>query len=125
MISSFGCWTWKSKRRQHLVETIEDRAPAGLMAIARGLVEELLVGEREQGPVAVRLELDRYQRFALGRGSPGPGEHELPVRHHLAKRSAHVVLLAIGRGPHDAIAAADARVGLGQHRGALSRAEPA
>src|SRR5262249_41403302 len=119
-------WLWVvwSKGRQHLAETIEDRGPTVAMTVARGFVEELLVGQREQGPVAVAFELDRHQRFALRRGPPGPGENELPVRHDLAERSAHVVLLAARRAHHDAIAAADTGVGLGQRQLECGRAEP-
>src|SRR5262245_37791694 len=95
------------------------------MAVARSFVEELLVGQREQGAVAVARELDRHHRLALGRRPPGPGEYELAVRHHLAEGSAHVVLLAVAApAHHDAIAAADAGVSLRQHRIAGERTEP-
>src|SRR5215510_1207107 len=125
MMYSFALAVCGSKSRKFLGQSVEDRAPAGLMPVARRLVEELLVRQGERGPVAVGPELDRHQRFALRRRSPRPREHELPVRDDLSKDPAHVVLLAARRAHDDAIAAADARIGLGAHRLTLRRTEPA
>src|SRR5262249_423123 len=46
-------------------ELVERLAPAGLVAVARGLVEELLVDQGQQRAVAVRLEQHGDERFAL------------------------------------------------------------
>src|SRR3982074_822773 len=120
-----GARWFGGRQSENFAQTIENRAPAGLMTVARRFVEELLVGQRQQGAVAVGLELDRHQRFSFRRGPPGPGEDKPAVRHDLAERPAHIVLLAALCAPDAAIAAADARVGLGQYRLACNRAEPA
>ena len=65
------------------------------MAIARGLVEELLVDQRQQRSTLVRLDQDGDERLALRRRAPGPGEDELFVAHHLAVDAADVMLLAV------------------------------
>ena len=83
------------------------------MVVARLLVEELLVRQRQDGAVIVGLEVDRDLRFALGRALPGPREDQLAVGHDLAIDAAHAVMLAIGRPELHAEAAADPEIGLG------------
>src|SRR5262245_34781765 len=102
---------FSGKQRGKLVEPL---GPAGLVAIARALVEELLVGQRQQRAVAIGLQQDRDQRFALRRAVPGPGEHELLVWPHLAIGAANFVPPLFGVRDHS-IAAADTQVGLGLH----------
>src|SRR5215467_2890503 len=111
MVDSFRTsWeeTFSGKQRDQLVESF---GPADLMAVARALVEELLVGQRQQRAVAIGLEQHRDQRFALRRAMPGPGEHELLVRPHLAVDAPNLVLAVPGvRG--QPIAPANTQVGL-------------
>ena len=57
------------------------------------LVEELLVRQRQDGAVIVRLEVDGDQQFALGRALPGPREDQLAVGHDLAIDAADAVML--------------------------------
>src|SRR5258706_3407335 len=92
-----------------LFKIVEHAGPAALMAVARGLIEQLLMVEREQRALAVRLQRDRHQRFAFRRRMPGPAEHQPLVRHHLAIDSADLVILVVGRKA-DAEASADPRV---------------
>src|SRR5262249_62285291 len=66
------------------------------MPIACLLVEELLVGEREHRTVAVRLDFDRHQRFALRLRLPSPGEDKLLIRHEFAINAADIMLFAGG-----------------------------
>src|SRR5262245_39931673 len=112
---------FSGKQRGKLVEPL---GPAGLMAVARALVEELLVGQRQQRAVTVGLEQHRDQRFALGRAVPGPGEHELLVRLYLAVDAANLVPPLFGVRDHS-ITPADAEVGLGLHALDPLRSEPA
>src|SRR4029077_11670101 len=70
------------------------------------------MGEREQRAIAVRLDFDRDQRFALRRGFPGPGEHELLVRYEFAIDAADIVLFAVRALHQPAITPADARIAL-------------
>ena len=60
-----------------------------------------------------------------GVGPPGPGENQLAVRLHLAEHAAHVVLFAVRRAHHEAVASADPRVGFGQQDLGSAGAEPA
>src|SRR5690242_16087843 len=80
-----------SALRKHPFELVERAGPALLMAIARRLVEEQLVQQRQDGAVAVRLECDGDLRLALRRGLPVPGEDEPFVRHDLAIDAEHVM----------------------------------
>src|ERR1700728_124674 len=95
------------------------------MAVAHFLVEELLVGQREQRAVAVRLDQDRHQRLALGGRLPGPGEDEFLIGDDFATDAADVVLFAAWRAHQPAIAAADADVTFGRYRFDLARPYPA
>src|SRR4029077_11751405 len=86
--------------------------PPALMTIARLFVEKLLVREGEQRAVAVRLALDRDERFQLRRRFPGPGEDELLVRHEFAIDAADVVLFAGWALHQPAITPTDAGIAL-------------
>src|SRR6185369_6554400 len=66
--------TYSSRLGQIAFELVEAGAPACVMAVARGLIEELLVRERHQRAAVIRLDGHSDERFALGRGAPGPGE---------------------------------------------------
>src|SRR4051812_40959793 len=79
-----GCMMASDGSGKNCLELIEQLVPALRMVVARGLVEELLVGEDHQGACAVGLDRHPDQRFPLGRRVPGPGEHQSLVRHHLA-----------------------------------------
>src|SRR6266446_6465779 len=110
-----------------LFKLVERADPAVLVGVARGLIEQLFVVEREQRAVAVRLQRDRHQRFALRCRMPGPAEHQPLVRHYLAVDPADLMMLSVFVGEGDAVAAAnpcvDARVpGAGLDR---RRPEPA
>src|SRR5262252_9967778 len=95
------------------------------MTIARLLVEELLMRERQERAVAVRLDLDRDQRFALGCAFPGPGEDQLLVRHEFAVNTADIVLFAV-RGFHQpAITSAGPRLALDLEHFDFAGAHPA
>ncbi len=91
-------------------EPVQGFAPAPLMGIAGSLVGELFVEQREQRAFAVRLADDRHQRLALRRRPPGPGEHQLLVRHHFAEHSPDSVLLTVRRSEEDVEASANARI---------------
>src|ERR1700739_300403 len=81
------------------------------MTGARSLVEQMLMMQREQRAVAVRLQGDRHLRFALGRRMPGPAEDEAAGGPHLAINGAGPVIFAVG-GKAEAKAPADAHVDL-------------
>src|SRR5579871_1268902 len=89
-----------------LLQLVDRAFPAVAVAVARLVVEELLVGERQERAVAVGLEIDGDQRLALRRALPGPGEHQFPVRHELPIDAADVVIFAARRAHQPAIAAA-------------------
>src|SRR4051812_29286610 len=93
---------------EQALELVEAAAPAAIVTVARGLIEELLVDERQQRAVAVRLDQDGDQRLALRHGPPGPGELQLLVRDDLAIDAADVVILAILGAKLDGVAAAGA-----------------
>src|SRR5436190_7377860 len=112
---------WSSQVAFHLVERA---CPTGAVAVARGLVEELLVQQREQRALAVGRQRDRYQRLPLRHGAPHPGEDELPVGDHLTIGAADVMLLAIRRAEDDVEATADAHVQLCAQRLCLLGAPP-
>src|ERR1700738_5176531 len=105
---------------------VERSQPSALVSIARGLIEQLLVGQREQRAVTVRLQRDRDQRFAFRGRMPGPAEHQFLVRNHLAVDTANFVVLVIG-GEADAVTAAGPRVDLRLKRARLGvrASEPA
>src|SRR5580692_6114825 len=109
---------------EQLFHLVHGAVPATLVAIAGVVVEELLVGERQQCAVAVRLEQYRHQRFTFGHRFPGPGEDQLLVRHDLAIDTADIVLLAARRAHHPAITAAGARIAFGVRRLDLAAAHP-
>src|SRR5262249_14480304 len=98
--------------RDEFLELVQRGSPTAAMPIARVLVEELLVSEREQRAVAVRLDFDGHQRFPLWRRFPRPGEDEFVVGHEFAIDAADVVLLAVWTLHLPAIAPADTRVAL-------------
>ena len=83
------------------------------MVVARLLVEELLVRQRQDRAVAVGLEVDRDLRFALRRAAPRPAEDQPAARHDLVVDAAHVVLAAVIAAKADMEAAAHPDVGLG------------
>src|SRR5712675_1462750 len=99
-----------------LLQIVECRGPAAPVIVARRLIEELLVRQRQDRAVIVGLEVDRDLRFALGRALPGPGEDQLAVGHDLAIDAAHALVRAVGRPELHVEAAADAQVGLGDGR---------
>src|SRR6266567_1148636 len=88
------------------VELVEERAPATLVVVARGFVEELGVMKNHQRAGAVRLQRDRHQRFALRRRMPGPGEDQPLVRHDFAIEAARFEIFAVLAGKRDAVATA-------------------
>src|ERR1700737_100935 len=92
------------------VELVEERAPAALMVVACGCINELGVMEDHQGAGAARLQRDRPQRFALRRRMPGPGEDQPFIRHDLAVDAAGLEILAIVAREADAVAAAGADI---------------
>src|SRR5262245_55554955 len=103
---------------------VEAAAPALRVAIARGLIEELLVDQRQHRSRPVGLDEDRDQRLALGRGAPRPGENEFLLRNHLAIDAAHVMLFAVLGREGNGVAAShlDVRGGVLNRPGI--RAEP-
>src|SRR5438874_2292412 len=122
--------TWRARREgkesaKEPVELLDCAGPAVAVTIARLLVEELLVGQRQQRAVAIRRDLDRHQGFALRRRFPGPGEDEFLVGHELAIDTADVVLFAARALHQPAIAAADARFALGLKHFDFAGAHPA
>src|SRR5262245_9256450 len=58
-------------------ELVERAGPTGVVAIARRLIEEFFVPQRQQRAGAFTPELDGYQRLALWRRTPGPGVDQL------------------------------------------------
>src|SRR5207245_3496492 len=66
---------------------------------------------------------DRHQRFAFRRRTPGPAEHEFPVRHHLAIGAADF-MLSVFVGEADAVASAGPRVDAGLPGAGLDRRRP-
>src|SRR6476660_9389723 len=100
---------------------VEHAGPALLVAVARGLIEQLLVMEREQRAAAVRLQRDRHQRFAFRGRMPGPAEHQPLVRHHLAIDAADFAILSVFLAEAEAVAPADPRVDAGMLRAWLDR----
>src|SRR5579871_813491 len=111
---------------QQFLHPLESNRPAALMALARRLIEQLLMLQREQRALAIRLQRDRHLRFTLGRRMPGPAEDEAPVRHHLAVDAADLIIFAC-RGEAEAEASADPhiRLGLQRVRARVRPAEPA
>src|ERR1700688_976213 len=61
-------------------QLVAPRGPATLMAVAGGLIEELLMMQRQQRAVAIGLQRDRHQRLAFRGRMPCPAEHQKPVR---------------------------------------------
>src|SRR6185295_8474398 len=80
---------------ERFFELVERAGPAPFVTVARRLVEELLVDQRQQRAVAVRPDDNGHQRFTFRHGSPGPGELKFLVRNHLAIDAADVVLFAV------------------------------
>src|ERR1700676_1085679 len=76
---------------------VERTDPAALMAVARCLIEQLLVQKREQRAVTVGLQRDGHLRFAFRRRMPAQAEHQPLVRHHFAINPADFVVFVIGR----------------------------
>ena len=109
---------------QEFLELVQRYAPALLVAVARILVEELLVRQRQQRSTAVGLQQHRDQRFTLRRALPRPGEDDFFVRHHFAIDAADVMLVA-GRDHLDVIAAANAQIGFRAHADNLLGPHPA
>src|SRR6476660_8030503 len=104
-----------------LFKIVEHAGPAVLMVVARGLIEQLLVVEREQRAVAVGLQGDRHQRFTFRRRMPGPAEHQPLVRHHLAIDAADIVILTVFLAEADAVTPADPGVDVRLLRAWLDR----
>src|SRR5258708_12726589 len=102
-----------------LFKIVEHADPAALMAVTRGLIEQLLMVEREQRALAVRLQRDRHQGFTFRRRMPGPAEHQPPVRYHLAIDAADFVILVVG-GEADAKTSADSPVDVRLLRASLA-----
>src|SRR5882757_1592581 len=100
-------------------ELTEQFVPALLMTVTRGLVEELLMMQRQQRAGAVRLQRNRQQRLALRRRMPGPAHHQQLVRDNIAIDAADLEMLAVDAGEADPIAAANARIGLRLQRSFL------
>src|SRR3954469_14943778 len=111
---------------EELFQLGEQLGPALLVAIARGLVEELLMVQRQQCAGTVRLQRNGEKRFAFGRRMPGPAEHQPFVRHDLAIDAADLDFFTVGGLETDAVASADAQIRLRLHRALLDlrRAEP-
>src|SRR4029453_10836030 len=99
--------------RQITLELVEAAGPALRVAIARGLVEELLVNQRQHRSGPVGPDEDRDQRPALGRGAPRPGAGEFLLRTPPAIDTAHVMLFAILGREGDGVAAAHPDIGDG------------
>src|SRR6185369_12178076 len=95
------------------VELVEARAPAALVIVACGFVEELGVMEDHQRAGAIGLQRDRHQRFALRRRMPGPGEHQPLVRHDLAIDAAGLEIFAVVTSEADAVTATGTYIELG------------
>src|SRR5258706_7149700 len=104
-----------------LFKIVEHAGPAALMAVARGLIEQSLVVQSEQRAAAVRLQRDRYQRFAFRGRMPGPAEHQPLVRHHLAIDAADFAILTVFLAEAEAVASADPRVDAGLLRACFDR----
>src|SRR5476649_254009 len=111
--------------RKQLLELVEAEAPAAAVVVARLLVEELLVRERQDRAVGVGLDVDGDLRLTLGRRAPRPAEDQLAVGHDLFVGAAHVVLLAGVALEADMEAAADAQVRLGGAGGLVVATPPA
>src|SRR5260370_18828165 len=72
---------------------VERADPAALVAVAGGLIEQLLVRKREQRAVAIGLQRHRHHRFAFRRREPRPAEPQLLVRYHLLTDAADFLVL--------------------------------
>src|SRR5690242_17587392 len=108
------------------IELVEERAPAALVVVARGFVEELGVMEDHQRTAAFGLERYGDERLPLRRRVPGPGEHQPFVRHDLAIDPAGLEIFAVVANKADPVAASDTDVEIGLHARGLHvrRAEP-
>ena len=95
------------------------------MVVARLLIEELLVRQRQDRAVAVGLEVDRDQRAALRCRAPCPAEHQPATRHDFLVDAAHIVLAAVIAAKADMEAAAHPDIGLGSAGRRIGRAPPA
>src|SRR5579863_6668959 len=110
--------------RQKFFHLVERAVPALLVAIARIVVEKLLVRHRQQRAVAIAPEQHGDERLALGGRLPGPGEHQFLVGDDLAVNAADVMFFPVGRTHHPAIAAADTRVAFGADRADFAGTHP-
>src|SRR5262249_30577198 len=114
--------------RKIVIEFLERTGPAALVIIARLVVEELRVLERQQGAViAIPCQRDADQRFPLRRRMPRPAEHQPVIGHHFAEAAADLVALTARAFKADAVAATDAQVHFGNDRvlARVPRAKPA
>src|SRR5262249_30128554 len=100
--------------------------PSALVAIARLLVKELLVIERQHSALAVLRQRDGHERLALGCGIPGPRKDQPAVGDHLAVDAGDLVIFAVFGLEAEAVAPSRAHIHLGLHRTALgfTRSEP-
>src|SRR5262245_26293494 len=97
-VAWFGCslcHVLLLRLRKITFELVEAAGPALRVAVACGLVKELLVDESEERACALGFDEDGHKRLALGHGTPRPGEHEFLVGHDLAVDAADVMLLAV------------------------------
>src|SRR5262245_54254749 len=112
--------------RQVAIEFLERAGPSALVAIARLLIKELLVVERQQSAVAVLRHRHGHERLALGCGMPGPRKDQTAVGDHLAVDAADLVMFTVLGLEAEAIAPSRAHIHLGLDRTALglARSEP-
>src|ERR1700675_4180158 len=86
------------------------------MAVPRGLIEQLLMVQRQQRAIAVGLQRDRHLRFTLRCRMPRPAERQYPVPPHLAIDAGDFVMPAVLHLEAAPVAAADPRIDIGPHR---------
>ncbi len=86
------------------------------MAVARGLVEELVVRERQQRHIAFFTQHDGHLRDALRCRVPCPAEHQPLIGRHFEIFAADLVIVAIVGLEADAEMAADPDVHIGLDR---------
>src|SRR6478672_11623739 len=97
----------------------EQRVPAFLVSVTRGLIEELLMMQRQQRAAAIGFERNRHLRLPLRCRVPGPAEHQPLVRHDFAIDAADLEMLAVGGVEADAVSSTDAKIRLCLQRALL------
>src|SRR5262249_2364032 len=105
-----GCMACLQISGEKVFQLSEQLVPALGVIVASGLIEELLVLEHHQAACAIGPDRPRHQRLALGRRVPGPAEHQLLVRHHLAIDAADFGMLAGFHVEADPVTATDADI---------------